>query len=186
LPDEDLKLSEEIDEAAYITLVENIKSLVIDSPCVDDLKDRGVPLESCIHLFLEQVCNHKGSSFQRHTPPLPIRTLPIRVCNPGANVAKSQAPRGVGRKGNGGNKKRKNCQNNGAGRGGRDKENNESYDDAGDGSEDDSEQPKRQKTGDEHDENLICPYRKRNPLRFNVRTHAQCALRSFKSLALLK
>ncbi|ROV97024.1 hypothetical protein VSDG_04134 [Cytospora chrysosperma] len=184
--DKDLKLSEESDEAAYETLVENIKSLVIDSPCVDDLKDRGVPLESYTHWFLEQVSNHRDSSFQRHTSALPIRTLPIRVCNPGANVAKSQAPRGGGRGGNDGNNKRKNGENNGAGRGSRDKENNDSYDDADDGSEDDSEQPKRQKTGDEHDGNYICPYREHNALRFNVRTHPYCALSSFKSLTLLK
>ncbi|KAK3935810.1 hypothetical protein QBC46DRAFT_357971 [Diplogelasinospora grovesii] len=34
--------------------------------------------------------------------------------------------------------------------------------------------------------NLSCPYRKRNPLRFNVRDHEVCATRSFADMSLLK
>jgi hypothetical protein len=35
-------------------------------------------------------------------------------------------------------------------------------------------------------EPLSCPFRKRNPLRFNVRDHGSCALNSFSDFALLK
>jgi len=40
---------------------------------------------------------------------------------------------------------------------------------------------KRRSLGD-----LSCPYRKRNPHRFSVRTHESCANRSFENMALLK
>lgn len=33
---------------------------------------------------------------------------------------------------------------------------------------------------------FTCPYRKRNPLRFNVREYGSCALNSFADMALLK
>lgn len=41
-------------------------------------------------------------------------------------------------------------------------------------------------SGGEKGENLSCPFRKRNPVRFSMNTHPQCALRSFKSITLLK
>jgi hypothetical protein len=33
---------------------------------------------------------------------------------------------------------------------------------------------------------LSCPYRKRNPRRFNVRDHEECANRSYKDISMLK
>lgn len=33
---------------------------------------------------------------------------------------------------------------------------------------------------------LSCPFRKRNPVKFNVRDHSSCALTSFSTIALLK
>lgn len=45
--------------------------------------------------------------------------------------------------------------------------------------------PKRLRTSTLRN-SLPCPYRKRNPLRFNVRSHGSCALNSFADMALLK
>ncbi|ROV97369.1 hypothetical protein VMCG_06848 [Cytospora schulzeri] len=184
-PGEDYKLSDENDEAIYEKLVANIKNLVIDSPCVDDLEDHGVPLELYIHRFLEQVCNHKDAKVQSHAASLSIRTIPVQTCSPGANVGNSRIPTGVGHKGNGGHNKRKNGDNSGSGRGGRDPDKEKPYDDGGDDFEDDTERGKRQKTGND-DGVRSCPFRKRNPGRFNVRDYPQCALTSFTNLALLK
>lgn len=38
----------------------------------------------------------------------------------------------------------------------------------------------------EHGPSMSCPYRKRNPLRFNIRTHHSCACQPYNSMANLK
>jgi len=44
---------------------------------------------------------------------------------------------------------------------------------------------KRLRTGDD-DQRLSCPFRKRNPVKFNVRDHQNCAVQSFPDLSQLK
>lgn len=180
-PDEVYQVSDENEDTNYDELVESIRNLVIVSPCIDDLEDRGVPLEPYIHRFLEQVRNHRGASVQC----LPIRSLPTQTCNPGTNEGSSRVSMGNGFEDNGGNKKRKNGENSGPGRGSRDTDSNDSNDDGSDGIQGGNpDNVKKQKTGKV--DGLSCHFRKRNPTRFNVREHQSCALSSFQSIALLK
>lgn len=174
--------SDEDDEDEYQKLVESINKHVIDSSCVEDPEDSGVPLELYIHQFLEHVCNYRGANIQCHTWHLPTHALPIRTYKPGTSVSGSQTSSGAGQEGNGGNKKRKKRGNIGPGRGGKDQ--NSPYDDGGDdiGDNTGTDRFKKQKTGMK----LSCPFRKRNPLRFNVRDYYNCALVSYQSIALLK
>lgn len=160
----------------YEELVESIRNLVMGSPCVDDLEDRGVPLDMHVHRFLEQVRNHQCKV---------IRSLsvPIQKCDPGTDVDHPRVSMGAGHQGHGGNK-RKNGERSGPGRGGRETNENHPDGDGCDGVDSDPGNVKKQKTGDVG--KLSCPFRKRNPTRFNVRSYDRCALGSFQTLALLK
>ncbi|KUI53176.1 hypothetical protein VP1G_00766 [Cytospora mali] len=175
-------------EYEYQKLVEGISNLVLESACFGDLEDRGIPLELYIHGCLEQVSNHQSANLQCHASRIPTRTPPLQICNPGTNMGSSQMPMGAGNRGNSRNK-RKNGGNGNTGRGGRDTGDNHDADDDDDDDEADDDQgdpvrTKKQKTG--KGENLSCPFRRRNPVRFNVRDYRQCAFTSFQNLALLK
>lgn len=179
--DESQKRIEEYDDSEYENLVYSIQNLVLESSCVDDLEDRGVPVKLYIHQFLEKVCNHKSASIEPHDFCPPGLTFPLDTCSPHAGGGNSQVSLGDDYQANGGNKKRKNGQKRAMGR---DSDGNSPDDDGADGSEGVSNTPKKQKTG--NIEELSCPFRKRNPIRFNVRDHSQCALQFYADLARLK
>ncbi|KUI67814.1 hypothetical protein VM1G_02963 [Cytospora mali] len=176
-------------EYEYQKLVEGISNLILESYCFGDLEDREIPLELYIHGCLEQVSNHQSANLQCHASRIPVRTPPLQICNPGKNTGSSRMSMGAGHRGNSGNK-RKNGGNGNTGRGGRDTgDNHDADDDDDDDDEADDDQgdpvrTKKRKTG--KCEDLSCPFRRRNPVRFNVREYRQCAFTSFQNLALLK
>ncbi|KAK0625846.1 hypothetical protein B0T14DRAFT_88226 [Immersiella caudata] len=63
-------------------------------------------------------------------------------------------------------------------------EHNESND--GDGMGGNGQGGKRAKTDSTEDQRLSCPFRKRNPVKFNVRDHQNCAVQSFPDVSQLK
>lgn len=172
---------EEDDEGIYRKLVGIISNAVIESSCVDDPEESGVPLELHIHHFLERLCNYKGANIQSHTTEFPTHDLPLRTCKPGVNVGNSRpVSMGSGHKGNGGNKKRKNGEDSNSSHGASDQDS--PYDDGDDDAGHNPDRAKKHKTG----EGWSCPFRKRNPVRFNVRDRNSCALVSYQSIPLLK
>lgn len=182
--------SEDEEDSAYDALVQSITCLVLDSPAVGNAEERGVPVESYVHSFLEQILSHSKPATEQQSPLLPIRNLPMHTLprhnndSPG-NLTEWQTRSG-GQGDNGGRKggqKRPNDETHGRGGSGGEG----GGDDLGDSSEEQSstKRVKKQKTG-RKSHILSCPFRKRNPTRFNVRNHVGCALASFPSFSLLK
>lgn len=167
--------------------MEGITNLILESSCVGNVEERGVPIKLYVHNLLEQILNHPKSPSERQTLCLPIRNphtpeteVPDDAGEPGMR-ARGQAGNG----GNGGTNKRKNS-------GEPDHTRNRSYgdpDDSGDDLEDpqghNPQKVKKLKTARKGG-NFSCPFRKRNPIRFNVRDHGNCALNPFADFALLK
>ncbi|KAI3398528.1 hypothetical protein diail_9052 [Diaporthe ilicicola] len=178
---------EENEELAYDKLVASIKNLILESSCVDNLEDRSVPIERYVHGCLEKILNHPMPSAASQTLCLPIR-IPHAESNKAPCDADGSDQHSRGQSSNGGSNGRNKRKSNGA----PDTSCNRSGEDEGEFGDTqdenhvkDRQEAKKLKTG-KKDENLSCPFRKRNPIRFNVRAHELCALSSFASLALLK
>lgn len=169
----------------YYKLVEDIKYIVSMSPCITQLEERCVPLDSLIHGFLEQVCNHErylSESLQHDTEDTESDRAHKQVggascSNKGKHRVQKQA-RGRKRKDAGIRRQRSNEQSEDAEEDGF--EDNENH------SEGELETSEQSLCAIEPHEQYSCPFRKRNPTRFNIRDHHRCALRGFADLALLK
>ncbi|KAJ0107774.1 hypothetical protein J7T55_000036 [Diaporthe amygdali] len=179
--------SDDDDDFAYNELVESISNLILKSSCVDNPEDRNIPVELYIHNFLEQIMNHPRPSPECQTLCLPIRSLPIQNNESHGDACESDMhiqDQGSN-KDSTGRRKRKSDGAPGDSR----KRSGKDEDDPGDIQEEkhskDQQRIKKQKMG-RKDVNLSCPFRKRNPNRFNVRGHGNCALSSFGDFALLK
>lgn len=92
----------------------------------------------------------------------------------GNNVTGSGGGSGNG----GGSKRRQNGAGNGSGHPGGDDFH------GGDGPNENGKRPRLEHPAD--DKNFSCPFRKRNPVRFNVRHHQNCAVQSFPDISQLK
>jgi hypothetical protein len=170
--------------------VESITDLIFESSCVGNVEERGVPVKLFVHSLLEQILNHQKPATVNQVLRLPIRSLPKQnndVPNDAGELnmgARGQGGHGGGGGGGGGNKRKT-----------EDAPDHNHYrahgddDNPCDSSEEDEnsspQQAKKQKTG-KRSRNFSCPFRKRNPIRFNVRTHYSCACNSFADFALLK
>lgn len=179
--------NEEEDDLAYDQLVESITNLVLESSCVGNVEERAVPVKHYVHNFLEQILNHPKPAAKPQILSLPIQEHPM-----GENDAPCDAGepghRGRGQSGNGGSSsanKRKNKEAPGSGRYRGNGDEDDLGDSSGEGCSNNSQEDKKQKTGRDGGK-LSCPFRKRNPIRFNVRSHQSCALNGFADLALLK
>lgn len=180
-------LSEEDQDPTYDELVESITNLVLESSCVGTVEERGVPVKLYVHNLLEQILNHPKSPNEKHTLCLPIRSLQTPKNEEPGDAGQPGMGAG-GQPGNGGSSgtnKRKNDEVPGHAR-------NRSYGDQDDFVDDledlqshNPQKVKKLKTG-KRGGNFSCPFRKRNPIRFNVRDHGNCALNSFADFALLK
>lgn len=180
-------VNENDDDSAYDHLVESITNLVLESSCVGNVEERAVPIELYVHNLLEQIMNHTKAANKSQAFCLPIRNLPIQNSGAPGDVgdADVRARDQGGNAGSSNGNKRKNKAASGQGR-------NHSYEDEeslDDSSEEDqgnnTQKPKKLKTG-KKSHNFSCPFRKRNPNRFNVREHSSCALNPFADFALLK
>ncbi|KAL1858151.1 hypothetical protein Daus18300_010032 [Diaporthe australafricana] len=164
---------EENDELAYDKLVESINNLILKSSCYP--QDRDVPVERYVHSLLEKVLNH-----QKPMPvPMPvsqilcfpIRTLPVQNSEGQCDAGESDTRARDQSKSNG-RKKRKSNEPPGNSRNRNDQDEDDSCDSQ---EEDDSNAHQKGKKPklEKNDENLSCPFRKRNPTRFNVRDHVR-------------
>ncbi|KAI7786199.1 hypothetical protein LA080_004583 [Diaporthe eres] len=178
--------NEEDEDFAYDQLVEGITNLVLESSCVGNVEEGAVPVELYVHNFLEQILNHPKPATKSQTLCLPIRNIPVQD-NEAASDAGEPGMRGRGQNGNGGSSggnKRKNkeapahSRNGGYG-------DEDGLDDSSEDWSNNLQEDKKQKIG-RNGGKLSCPFRKRNPIRFNVRDHGSCALNGFADLALLK
>lgn len=181
-----IPVNENDEDTAYDHLVESITNLVVESSCIRNVEERAVPVELYVHNLLEQIMNHTKAADKSQPFCLPIRNLPMRNSEAPGDAGDT----GVRIRGQGGNaggssgNKRKNKAASGPGH-------IQDYD--GDSLDDSSEEDqgnnaqkaKKLKTG-KKSHNFSCPFRKRNPIRFNVRDHTSCALNPFADFALLK
>lgn len=180
--------NEEDEDFAYDQLVESITNLVLESSCVGNVEERAVPVKLYVHNLLEQIVNHPKPATKSRGLCLPIRNLPMQNSEAPGDAGEADL-RGRSQSGNGSSSsgsKRKNKETPSRGRRS-----------LGDGDEDDPDdsseevqsnspqEAKKRKTG-RNGGKLSCPFRKRNPLRFNVRSHGSCALNGFADFALLK
>lgn len=174
--------TEEDIEAQYEQLVENIANLVVKSNWIGHVEDDCVPIVQYTHAYLENIRTHDDISDT-------TGRLHVSCTSPCADGDDS-GPNMGGQEASGaanGDRKRKQGSGHGNNRSNRDDDDDypnwngpEDFDDPDDWSGD----KKRARVDD--CQKLPCPYRKRNPTRFNVRKHHQCALNTFANMALLK
>lgn len=177
--------NEEDEDVAYDQLVESITNLVLESSCLGNIEERAVPVEYYVHSFLEQVASHQKPATADQTPCFPMRAHPMQI-NEAAGGA-GEVDR-CGRRGQGGSRRgNKRKSNDGSGHGDNDDYDNENnLGDSGEEEQNDSpQQSKKLKTG-RGGRSFGCPFRKRNPTRFNIREHNSCAMGSFSNFALAK
>lgn len=170
-------------------LVESITYLVLESSCVGNLDERGVPVELYVHNFLEQVMNHPKPATEKQNFCLPIRSnsMPKQdACSPGdADEPDMHACSREGIGGSSGGSKRKSGEYSGRNHSQDHGDEKQLGDDLEETQGENPQGAKKLKTG-QNGVKLSCPFRKRNPIRFNVRNSANCALNSFTDFALLK
>lgn len=179
---EDYESTEEDAEAQYEQLVENIANLVVKSNWTGHIGDDCAPIVQYTHAYLESIRTHDDildTSGKLHV----LCTSP---CADGDDPDPSLGGPAASGAGNC-NRKRKQGSGHSNNRGKKDYDdeypNGNGADDFED-TDDWSGDKKRARVDD--CQKLPCPYRKRNPTRFNVRKHTQCALNTFASMALLK
>lgn len=176
--------NEEDEDFAYDQLVENITNLVLESSCVGNVEEQAVPVELYVHKFLEQILNHPKPITKGQTVSLPIRNLPMEnteaPCEAGEPGSRGRGQWGHGGSSSGNKRKNKEAPSQSGNRA------SEDEDDFGEGSEEGRSQEDKKRKTSRSGGKLSCPFRKRNPIRFNVRDHASCALNGFADFALLK
>lgn len=170
------------EDSTYDELAAGITNLVLESSCVGNVEDGGVPIKLYVHNFLQKVLNHPK------TLCLPIRNLHTPKHETPGDTGESGMRAGIQSSNGGGsgtNKRKseeipgdtRDCSNEDQGSfGDEDQEDLQSHS---------SQKVKKQRTGKKGG-NFSCPFRKRNPIRFNVRDHESCALKPFTDFALLK
>lgn len=169
-------------EVQYEQLVENIVNLVIKSEWIGYLEDDCAHILKHTHAYLENIRNHDDESETARSLPVSFTPPCAGGNDPGNKMGGQEAPVVANA-----NRKRKQDASHGdrRRRGGDDDEHPDgnSPEDF-DNPEDWAGDKKRARI---HDcQKFPCPYRKRNPIRFNVRKHRECALNTFASMALLK
>ncbi|KAI7782171.1 hypothetical protein LA080_013847 [Diaporthe eres] len=169
-------------EVQYEQLVENIANLVVKSNLIEYLEDDCMPIIQYTHAYLENIQNHDDKMETNRRPSIPPTTFCAAGDDSGPFMEIQDTPAGSNT-----NRKRKqgadsgNSRKRGDGDGEHPSRNDpEDLDDRDDWSGD----KKRARIDD--CQKFPCPYRKRNPTRFNVRKHPSCALNAFGSMALLK
>lgn len=181
---EDYDSTEEDTETQYEQLVENIANLVVKSNWIGHVEDDCGPIVQCTHAYLENIRNN--DDIFNTGGKLHVSCTSSSPCADGDGSGPNLGGQAASGAGNG-NRKRKQGSGHSNNRGNRDNDgetpNGNGADDFDD-TEDWSGDKKRARV--DHCQKLPCPYRKRNPTRFNVRKHTQCALNSFASMALLK
>lgn len=178
---DDYNSAEEDTEIQYEQLVENISNMVNQSKWIGHREDDCVPIVKYTHAYLENIRNYDDGTDV-------TRKLLVSCTSPSADGDNTPPDMGGQEAPGPANTNRKRKQHVGHG-------------DYREGGDDDDEYPQRNSPEDSDDpdwagdkkrarvddcQRFPCPYRKRNPTRFNVRKYHQCALNTFASMALLK
>ncbi|KAG6355482.1 hypothetical protein INS49_003444 [Diaporthe citri] len=179
---DDYNSTEEDVEVQYEQLVESIANLVVKSEWMGYLEDDCVPIVKYTHAYLENIRNHDDEFYTTRSLPVSFTSPCVDGNDHGPKMGGQETPGATNA-----NRKRKQ----GAGHGDRlrsggddDEHPNGNGPEDFDNPEDWSGDKKRARVDD--CQRFPCPYRKRNPIRFNVRKHRECALNTFASMALLK
>jgi hypothetical protein len=178
----------EITTDAHERLVGEICGLILKSESIIVPDDLDIDLEFHVNVCLERINNivveeERRSGCQQQVVTASIYP-PTTCAGPPKRGHEDFIPSGS----TNGKGKRK-CSGNGDDAQGH--ERNDGPDDGSNGDADDGYNTgdggrnKKTKTGDTA-HNFACPFRKRNRIRFNVRTHTSCATISFASITLLK
>lgn len=179
---EDNISGEEDPDTQYERLVENIVNLVVKSNWIGHVEDDCAPIVQCTHAYLENIRTHDDIFDITGRLHVSFTTSCADGDDPDPNMGDQETSGGA-------NGKRKRRQGSSHSNHRKKKDDNDEYP-SGNGP-DDFEDPegwsgdkKRVRIDDR--QKLPCPYRKRNPTRFNIRKHHQCALNTFTDMALLK
>lgn len=173
--DEGNEQSRSVRDDPYDLLIEAVCNVVSNHFSESELRRLNAPITHYANIFLENIAREIGDSdtlnttpviYQTHGPSKDASTASIQQApNPGSSVGHE-------------NKRELRC------------EQNNSEDD--DSDSDGSRPPTRTDANGVYKEvrasrvALSCPFRKRNPMRFNIRSHSSCALSDFPSMAHLK
>ena len=173
--DEDSEQSRIVRDDQYDLLIEAICNVVSNHFTENDLQKLNTPITHYANVFLEQIARDIGESSTLNTTPVIYQTHGSSEGAPTTSATRASDPEST--MGHGSKQGLCSAQ-------------KDSDEDDSDGS--DSRPPKRmdgrpvsrkirtKKVA------LSCPYRKRNPLRFNVRSHSSCALSDFPSMTHVK
>lgn len=173
--DEDSGQSRSVRDDRYDLLIEAICNVVSNHFSENDLRKLNTPITHHANVFLERIARDIGYSNILNTTPVIYQTYGSSEDSPAASISKPPSPTIIG--GHEGKRKMQFEQNDFDG-------------DDGDG--DDPRPPVRidgrevSKRARGNEGAFSCPFRKRNPIRFNVRSHSSCALSDFPSMAHLK
>lgn len=173
--DEDGEQSRSVRDDPYDLLIEAICNVVSDHFTEDDLRKLNAPITHYANVFLEHITCDIGDSNALSTTPVIYQTHGSSEDTPTASIRKtSNSDNTVGHEGKRELRSEKNDSN------------EDDNDDAG------SRPPARMDGYHVSQKvrtiecDLSCPFRKRNPMRFNVRLHSSCALSVFPSMTHLK
>lgn len=174
--DEDSEQSRSVRDDRYDLLIESICNVVSNHFSENDLRKLNAPITHYANVFLEHIARDIGDSNILSTTPVIYQTYGSSGDAPPASMSKPPSPGSTG--GHEGKRKMGSEQNNF---------------DENDNDDDDSHPPPMRMDGREFSKRvranegaLSCPFRKRNPTRFNIRSHSSCALLDFPSMAHLK
>lgn len=173
--DEHSEQSRSVLDDPYDLLIEAICNVVSTHVAEDDLQKLNAPVTHYANVLLEQIVRDIGDSNILSTTPVIHQTCGSSENAPTASIAgTSNSDRSVGHEG-----KRE--------------VSSEQHDSDEDDGEDAGSRPPMGMDREQVSKNvrssgdrLGCPFRKRNPMRFNIRSHSSCALTDFPSMAHLK
>lgn len=172
--DEDGEQSRSVRDDPYDLLVEDICNVVSDHFTENDLRKLKAPITHYANVFLEHITRDIGDSNILSTTPAIYQAHGSSEDTPTASITETS-----------------NCDNTVGHEGKRELRSEQNDSDEDDNDDAGSRPPMRmdgqasQKVG-ANEGDLSCPFRKRNPMRFNIRSHSSCALTEFPSMTHLK
>lgn len=172
--DEDSEQSQIVRDDPYDLLIEAICNVVSNHFSEHELRKLNAPITNYVNVFLEHIARDVGDSTTLNTTPVINQTYGSSKDTSTASIEQTPNPQSsIGHE----NERELHC------------EQNDFEED--DSDNDDSSSPpnvdgKVRKNVGAYEGAFSCPFRKRNPVRFNVRSHSSCALSEFLSMSQLK
>lgn len=173
--DDDGEQGRGVRDDLYDLLVEDICNVVSNRLTEDDLRKLNAPITHYANLLVERIARELKDSTTLSTTPVIYQAF-----GSSENDSTASSPKTSNFRSNTGheNKEGLPCEQN-------DSDSDDSND-AGSHRPLGMDEHEVSKRANAKEIAMSCPYRKRNPLRFNVRSHSSCALSDFPSMTLLK